>query len=363
MAQVVDLPDVRVWGDATDDPLQADLVRSIQDEPEGLFPRAPNGAFQYGNLALSGGGEHGAFGAGLLKGWSDSGTRPTFKIVTGVSTGAMIAPFALLGSDYDETLHQAYTTITADDILKKKSITGAYWRDSIVDDHPLVELMSRVINNDVIDAVAKAHARGQRLFIATTNFDAERPMIWNMGAVANSGHPDAYDIFRKILLASASIPVLFPPTFFEVEVNGDTYEEMHVDGGTVGQMFFYGSSLDWKSALSTASGIENPIDESTLYVIIDGAIEPEFEAVERRLVPITSRAIRTMIKVSAWSALYRMILHAQAGGYDLKFVSLPDSYKQESTKSYDPVEMNRLFEVGRKLGQENESWQSVPPGL
>jgi len=363
VAQVVDMPGILVWGDGGDDSLHADIVQSIHDEPEGLFPRESNGGFQYSGLALSGGGDHGAFGAGFLKGWSQSGTRPVFKIVTGISTGALIAPFAMLGPDYDETLQKAYTSITVDNVMKKKSVVGAFWRESLADNHPLQEMVHEVISNEVIDAIGMAHKRGQRLFVATTNFDAQRPVIWNMGAVATSRHPDAYALFRNILVASTSIPVLFPPTFVEVEADGQSYEEMHVDGGTVGQMFFYGSSLDWQAVLRDASGIESPIDHSILYAIIDGEVGPEHETVRRRLMPITDRTIKTLIKVSAWSALYRMYLHAKVGGYDFKFVGLPDDYTAQSKQPYDPSEMNRMFEIGYEMGLKGEGWQKVPPGF
>lgn len=363
IVEVINMPGVRVWGDGKDDSLHDDIVQSIHDEPEGLFPRGPNGEIRYSGLALSGGGDHGAFGAGILHGWSQSGSRPVFKIVSGISTGALIAPFAMLGSEYDETLKELFTTTTADDIFKKESIVGAYWRESIDDNHPLQEMVHRFMNDEMIDAIGMAHNKGQRLFIATTNFDAQRPVIWNMGAVANSKHPDAYAVFRKIVVASTSIPVLFPPTFFAVEANGKVYDEMHVDGGTVGQMFFYGSSLDWSAMLKDAVGSENFTDQSVLYAIIDGEVDPSYDAVRRRLAPIAQRTIKTMIKVSAWSALYRMFMHAEVGGYGFKFISLPDDYEPQSKRQYDPVEMGRMFDIGVAMGLMGEGWQTVPPGF
>jgi len=361
--EVVNMPGVRVWGDAKNDILHADVVQSILDEPEDLFPRGPNGAFQYSGLSLSGGGDHGAFGAGFLKGWSASGSRPTFKIVSGISTGALIAPFALLGSDYDEQLEAAYTTVSATDIFKKESFLGATWRDSLADNHPLQEMVHKFINDDLIDAIAVAHQNGQRLFIGTTNLDAQRPVIWNMGVIANSRNPQAYDIFRKILVASAAIPVLFPPVMFDVEANGELYEEMHVDGGTVGQMFFYGASIGWREVLSEASGIEEPIDESTLFLIIDGEVDPEYQDVRRRLMPITDRTIQTLIKVSAWSALYRMHLHAEKDGYGFQYVGLPDDYEPEIDEPYNPEEMRRMFDIGFEIGRAGDGWRTSLPGL
>ena len=362
-AEVVDMPGVRVWGDEKSELLHNDVVQSIKNEKAGLFPRGPGGEIQYAGLAISGGGDHGAFGAGYLKGWSDSGTRPDFKIVTGISTGALIAPFALLGSDYDAILKESYTTITADDVYKMRHITSAFWGESLADNHPLLDLVHNVVTDEVIDAVGKAHKDGQRLFIGTTNFDAQRPVIWNMGAVANSKHPDAYRVFREILVASASIPVFFPPILLDVEVNGEVYDEMHVDGGTVGQMFFYGATLDWKNVIAEATGGKELVDNSVLYVIVDGEVDPESKAVRRRLMPMTERTISTLIKVSAWSALYRMYLHAEQGGYDFKYVGLPDTYESQSAEPYNPEEMSRMFDIGYEMGLKGESWRSAPPGF
>ena len=361
--EVVDMPGVRVWGDELSDVLHQDLVKSIQDERRSEFPRGPDGAFQYSGLSLSGGGDHGAFGAGFLKGWSESGSRPTFKIVSGISTGALIAPFALLGSAYDRDLETAYTTVSAADIYETNSIVGAYWRESLSDNHPLQELVHKFVGDKVIDAVAQAHRNGQRLFVGTTNLDTQRQVIWNMGVIANSRHPEAYDFFRKILVASASIPVLFPPVYVEVEADGVVYDEMHVDGGTVGQMFFYGASIRWRRVLSEASGIVDPIDRSTLFLIIDGEIDPELQHVPRRLVPITNRTISTLVKVSAWSALYRMYLHSQADGYGFQFVGLPDDYEPESSHPYDPTEMRRMFDIGYEMGRSGKGWRTTPPGF
>jgi len=361
--EVVNMPGVRAWSDSYSQEFQADVVQSIRDEPEGLFPRGPNGEFQYSGLSLSGGGDHGAFGAGILRGWSKSGRRPLFKIVTGTSTGALIAPFALLGPEYDATLEEMYTQVTGDDIFRKQPILGAYWRESLADNTPLRVMVEEYVTDEVIDAIGVAHNNGQRLLIGTTNFDAQRSVMWSMGAMANSKHPDAYSMFRKILVASAAIPVLFPPTFIEVEAEGKVYDEMHVDGGTVGQMFFFGSAIDWPAALQEISGTSEVIDNSVLYIIVDGDIDPHYDVVERRLAPIASRTIKTLIKVSAWSALYRMYLHAQVGGYSFRYVSLPKDYVAYTTDSYDPEEMRRMFRLGYNMGLAGDAWLSTPPGF
>lgn len=362
-AEVLDMPDVRAWGDAHSELFQQDLIESIRNELPGLFHNPVDGSFEYAGLALSGGGDHGAFGVGVLKGWSESGTRPVFKVVTGISTGALIAPFALLGSDYDQVVQEAYTTITASDIYREKPLITKFLGEAMADNHPLQHLVHQVVTDEVIDAVGEAHRNGQRLYIGTTNFDAQRPVIWNMGAVANSVHPEAYDVFRKVLIASAAIPILFPPVLIEAEVDGGIYDEMHVDGGTVGQMFFYGATLDWRRVLREVSGEENPVDHSVFYAIVDGEIDPEPMHVERHLMSITERTASTLIKVSAWSSLYRMYLHAQQRGYAFRFIALPDTYEPEVSEPYNQQEMTRMFEIGYELGLAGDAWRSMPPGF
>ena len=195
-------------------------------------------------LALSGGGANGAFGAGFLCGWSAAGTRPDFRIVTGISTGALIAPIAFAGSEYDKRL-RAYTTIQTNDILKVRGIYGIMpllIGESYADTEPLVKLISQTVNDEVIKAVAKEYAKGRRLYIGTTDLDAQRLVIWDMGAIAASGKPDAFNLFRKVMLASASIPGAFPPVYFNVETDGKKYDEMHVDGGVMTEVFGFGTT-------------------------------------------------------------------------------------------------------------------------
>ena len=178
--------------------------------------------------------------------------------------------------------------------------------------------------------------------------------------MANSKHPDTYDLFRSIMVASAAIPVLFPPTFIEVEAEGEVYDEMHVDGGTMGQMVYFGSTIDWKAVLREVSGEQEPVDSSVLYIIIDGEIDHHHNVVPRRLAPIANRTIATMIKASTLSSLYKMFLHAEVNGYDFKYTSLPKTYEPLDDMPYDPEEMRRMFRIGHKMGMEEDSWLSTP---
>ena len=169
-------------------------------------------------LALSGGGQDGAFGAGILCGWTEAGTRPQFKLVTGISTGALMAPFAFLGPAYDHVLKEAYTTISDKDVYKAHkplaillSLVNIKPLPALTENKPMEELVARLVDDKVLAEVAREHRKGRRLLIGTTQMDAQRLVIWNMGAIANSGNPQALALFRKIMVASASIPAFFPP--------------------------------------------------------------------------------------------------------------------------------------------------------
>ena len=181
-------------------------------------------------LALSGGGDNGAFGAGLLVGWTAHGDRPKFKIVTGVSTGSLIAPLAFLGPEYDAELTEVYTTIDQSNVFEKRFITAALLQNAMADTAPLYATISRYFDERKMARIAEEYDKGRLLVIQTTDLDAGRPVMWNIGAIARSGRPEALNLICHILLASASIPAAFPPVLFDVEANGAPYQEMHVDG-------------------------------------------------------------------------------------------------------------------------------------
>jgi hypothetical protein len=194
-------------------------------------------------LALSGGGDNGAFAAGLLVGWSESGTRPTFKIVTGISTGALIAPFAYLGSAYDPTITRMYSDIEQKDIFQRRAVLAGLTSDALADTAPLENMIARYLDTEIVERIAEEYRRGRALIIVTTNLDAGVPVIWNIGAIAESGRPERVALIRKILLASAAVPAFFPPVMFDVTVDGAAHQELHVDGGASMQTFLYPVAL------------------------------------------------------------------------------------------------------------------------
>ena len=242
-AEIAGIPGVRAWSGTFSEQFETDLLLSAQQALKHAGATESNAIPAINVLSLSGGGDYGAFGAGFINGWSQSGARPEFKLVTGISTGALIAPFAFLGSEYDSTLKHAYTTVSAKDIYIARWISFL-WNDAFADSTPLAKLIKRYITKDVLQAMAKAHRQGRRLYIGTTNLDADRLVVWNMGAIANSGEANALKLFRQIILASSSIPGAFPPVMIKVEIDGVSYDEMHVDGGIKAQLFLLAATLD-----------------------------------------------------------------------------------------------------------------------
>ena len=288
-------PEVRGWVLQASSTLEQDLVHSFAQESAQDFPPDASGTVRYAHLALSGGGANGAFGAGFLNGWTDAGTRPVFKIVTGVSTGALMAPFAFVGPPYDQVLREFYTTTRSRDIFLLGSTFGLLWQllagEALADTLPLQTMIARHVDDQLLQRVAEAHQRGQRLYIGTANLDAPRFVVWNMGLIASSGHPDALALFRKVMLASASIPVVFPPVFFEVELRpgGPRYDEMHVDGG-VGARVFLNGGVFRGSVIRERGGLGGAGRED-IFVIHNGQLVPQPDPVPRSLPQIASRSI------------------------------------------------------------------------
>ena len=295
-------------------------------------------------LALSGGSDNGAFGAGLLTGWTAAGTRPSFKLVTGVSTGALIAPFAFLGPAYDEQLRQLYTGIGPNDVYSRRSLMTAVFSDALTDTDALYKLIARYANEEMLAAIAQEYLKGRLLLIGTTNLDVQRPVIWNIGAIAESGRPGALELFRKILLASASIPGAFPPVLLEVEANGQVYQEMHVDGGAVAQTFLYPAQIGVLADMRRGFARERHA-----YVIRNARLDPEWASVDRRLLSITGRAISTMIYYSGYNDVVRIYWTTQRDGVDYNLAYIGQDFATERRQDFDRAYMRPLFEYGYRL--------------
>ena len=360
LVQIPGMPGVRAWGDEFSPVFQQDaLAAREQEKHSGLFEKEPI----VNVLAISGGGGDGAFGAGLLCGWTLSGSRPSFKLVTGVSTGALTAPFAFLGPAYDEKLRQAYTTISGRDIFLMRSLLAIVLRpDSLGLNDPLAKLTAEIVDEKMLADVAAEHLKGRRLYISTTALDAQRPVVWNMGAIAASGHPKALSLFRDIMIASAAIPVAFPPVFLKVEADGQRFDEMHVDGGVMNQVFLYGSMLDPQEFRKNSNDDGLPNREARVYVIRNSQLKPDWQEVNPRVQSIGPRSISSLIKAQGIGDLFRIFTTARRDRLDFHLAFIPDSLDTNREDEFDNRVMNLLFDAGYDLAKRGYPWRKAPPG-
>lgn len=306
-------------------------------------------------LALSGGSDNGAYGAGLLNGWSQTGTRPEFSIVTGVSTGALIAPLAFLGADQNAVLERLFTTISARDIYRGRFAPTIPFSPSAASTRPLARLIASVVTEDLVDRVGQEHARGRRLFIGTANLDAQRMVIWNMGAIAASPAPNRYALFRQVMLASSSIPAFFTPVMIQSEVSGRTVSEMHVDGGTTAQILTLpdGALTGDRPPASAAPG--------RIFLIVNNKLNGEFHLVEPKTIPIASQAFSLNLRSSMTGSVNLSYLYAKARGIDFNLSFIDKDFPGADRKMFDMAYMRGLYEHGLKIGQRKDFWTKRPP--
>ena len=329
--QIPGLPDVRAWGDEPSPALQQSTRESLEQEKaanHGKLEPVVNG------LALSGGGQDGAFGAGILCGWSETRTRPQFKLVTGISTGSLQAPFAFLGPAYDHVLKESYTTVSDKDIYKAHkplaillSLVNIKPLPSLAESKPMEELVARLVDDKLLAEIAREHRKGRRLLIGTTQMDAQRLVIWNMGAIASSGSPQALALFRKIMVASASIPAFFPPQYFEVEAGGRRYQEMHGDGGVMTEVMLYENAL---KPFSTAEQRER-----RLYIIRNEQVYPQWKNIKPQLKDIASRAVDSLLKSQGIGDLYRLYTYAKRDDLEYNLAFIPRDFTLKSNSEFD----------------------------
>jgi len=350
-AEVPGIPGARYWVGIDIEPFVRDVLEARKREANhrGGLPVADL-------LGVSGGGDHGAFGAGLLCGWSASGTRPQFKAVTGISTGALIAPFAFIGPEYDGVLRRVFTALGPTDVARRRSLLAAINNDAMADNRPLWEQISRYADQGLLDRIAAEHAKGRLLLIGTTNLDACQPVIWNMGKIAASGAPRALDLFRRILLASAAIPGTFPPTMIPVEVDGRIREEMHVDGGASAQVFLYPPGM---RAMAASLG-EEMNREVRVYIVRNARRRASWAPVTRRTINIVNPAVRALIHSQGFGDLYRVYGTAQQDGLDFNLASIDDDFETEHRQEFDTRFMGALFDYGFRQARDGYPWRKTP---
>jgi predicted acylesterase/phospholipase RssA len=357
-ATVPGIPGVRFWADD----VPADAIAEVRRRTPNMPPVARDAKRIGGRpvvetLALSGGGADGAFGAGVLAGWTARGDRPEFEIVTGVSAGAIIAPFAYLGAAHDADLKQIWTQYQQSEVITAQILPGLFGGASLTDTTPLAGLVAKYVDRAMLDKVAAEYKRGRILLVLTTNLDAQRPVVWNMGEIAMSRDPRALDLFRKVILASAAIPAAFPPVQIEVEAGGKLYDELHVDGGTTRELFISPVQAPLKAfdALFPAPPVRR------IFIIKNGKVTPEAEVVNPTTLQIAARSIATLVKSQNWSELYRIYRISLDAGADFNFLAVPASFSFQTKEIYDPKYQAALYDEGIAAGRAGV-WMKTPPG-
>ncbi len=357
-AEIPGLANVRHWADEVPtDPISEIRKRTPHMPTLGNAATHIKGRPQIETLALSGGGSDGAYGAGVLAGWTERGDRPEFEIVTGVSAGAIIAPFAFLGPQYDPALKVIWTEYQQSQVITAQFLPGLFGGSALSDTTPLAGLIAKYVDRPMLDAIAAQYQRGRILMVLTTNLDAQRPVVWNLGEIARDPSPEALELFRKVILASAAIPGAFPPVNIDVIADGKHYEEMHVDGGTTRELFVSPVQAPLKAfdVLYSAPPVRR------MFIIKNGKAVPEQQVVQQTTLKIAARSISTLIKSQSWSEIYRIYRLALDGGADFNFTSVPEDFDFKTDQIYDPKYQVALYERGMAVGKA-AAWLKAPPG-
>jgi len=357
-------------------------IRSLDGQPNNFFMKdmvtlfdqeneqdkkgsigAANRNHNYAVLAISGGAANGAYGVGLLNGWTHQGSRPIFKVVTGVSTGAIIAPFAFLGSRYDVKLKDFYTKFSTKQIMQRKGLLQILFGDSIMSDRPLKRLIEKNFDGTLLKEITREYKKGRRLYVGTTNLDSQGFVIWDMGKIASIGNDQSLELFRKIILASVTIPIVFPPVYFDVEVNHKKYDEMHVDGGVSKQVFFLYNVLQGFGKAMIKSGIDISKMKYRIYVIMNGYVDPVWKQVPDNVFTIASRTIETLTNTQEIGEIYQLYDFTRMRKGDFNLAYIPSTYIAKTKELFDLQEMQTLFNLGYTQALRGYDWKKAPPGL
>jgi Patatin-like phospholipase len=328
-AVIPGMPDVRLWADSF-----------------GAFTDAlPKTKAPW--LILSSGGAAGAYGAGILVGLSETGKRPDFSVVTGVSIGAVMSPYAFLGQKYDNELRDSFLTLTSADVFE-----DAQRADSLVDTWPLRDLLAKRVTPQLLADIAAEHGKGRRLFVVTADMDSERPVLWNMGAIAEHGGEAGVKLFRDVLLAASAIPGIFPPVYIDVEANGRKFQEMHMDGGVFGP--FYVGPPSWLINPGNAQ-----LPASQLYVVINGKLVPEFEVTGTEKVFILGRMITGAVKAGMQAEIALLSAAAKRTGTEVSLAYIDSGFRQPAQTAFDQKQMKSLFDLGVEQGKTGTAFRPL----
>ncbi|MGY4504897.1 putative patatin/cPLA2 family phospholipase [Bradyrhizobium sp. GM24.11] len=335
--------------------LDIDGLRRYADEPITKFSFEQDkvtGSRTY--LALSGGGADGAYGVGVLNGWTAARNRPTFSVVSGVSTGGLIAPFAFLGSQYDDTIRELYTSGIAESLLNDPSIIRVLFGSGLFGNTRLRELVARYVGPEIMAQVARENAKGRRLLVVTTDLDTQRTAIWDMGKIAAVGTPEALKLFRDVMAASASIPLVFPPILIEAEGQGRRFQEMHVDGGVTAPVLTLPEALLFQGRLPGNAKMD-------IYILVNKKIERNFELVANSTIDVASRSLSSITQSQTRSIIFSTYDFAQRNhlGFHLSYIER--DYPAPPSEGFDTGYMQALYQYGYEKAAGGQAWTSRMP--
>ncbi len=310
-------------------------------------------------LVLSGGGQYAAYNAGLLVGWSEQGTRPQFDVITGISSGAIVAVYTFMGKKCDPQLQHFFTTTSNKDIFQYRPIRELIRSGALANPERLEKMITREISDEYIDALRQEHAAGRRMYIGTMNVATRRIVIWDLGAIACSSRPDANIIIRKVLLAAGSIPGLLPAVKLDVVIDGKHYIEEHCDGGAASQIF-----------LRPGPGMERPqgvktdwLKGSNLYALAAGKLyadplkdNPGFL---KRVTGTISAALYALFRAE----MMNIYTYCQTSGMKFHMISIPQDFQSPANSmTFEPEEMQKMFALGYSEAIREIRWRKTPPG-
>ncbi len=340
---------------------QAEDLRKLSFE-EGMKARNPNAPPHVPRnvLCLSGGGSYGAFSAGILCGWTAQGTRPTFDVVTGISTGALIAPFAFLGPAYDEQMKQFYTTLESDDLYKTRYVRGLF-SESLADNSGLAEKVDEVLTPQLLGEIAQAHQQGRRLYVGSTAVDSKRFVVWDIGAIASRGRPEDKKLIKQILLGSSAIPGFFPPQHIDLNVDGQCVTERHVDGGVSQALFFQPPYVppEYRSEKHNAD-----LAGTNVYCIVAGKLYADPEEIKPNALSIAAKNVSTVIYAQTRGDLMRLFTATMLSGMNFYMTAIPTEYPAPlSSTAFEIPALTGMFNEGYKMMCCGNAWRRTPPGV
>jgi hypothetical protein len=347
----------RFWGDEVPEELLQSLNQVTPAQArEGLSSWLEN---EINFIGISGGGQDGAFGAGVINGWTASGTRPEFQIVTGISTGALSAPFIFLGSDYDDELAAVYTLYGTSDLLDERGWLEAATSDALYDTTKLRNVIKSFVDDTMVRRMAEQHERGRRLFIGTTHMDAGRPVIWSLTEIARSDYPRKKELIVSILLASSAVPGAFPPVLINVEINGEQYDELHADGGTVSQVFIYRPGINFGDLLKKL-GIKK---SHNVYVIRNSKLRAAWNPLEPSVFRMVGSALSTLIRSQGSGDVTQIYWLTKRDGATFNLTYIPEDFELQPDEPFDRRYMTALYKLGYEMARTGNPWESAPPTI